>query len=256
MTTRDPERLASLSAAGADVLPMQAEDLVSVESIRDVLQPGVRVLHSIPSIEIGSELRDPTPDLLFTLGGLASRIVYFSTTGVYGAARFVDENTPAAPRNPRESLRVDAEQAVCGGPWSSLVLRPAAIYGPGRGVHASMREGKFHFSGDGSNYISRIHVEDLAAHAEAALLADVTGVYPVADEEPCQSREIVQFCAGLLRVPIPPSSGESDLHNSRRADRRVDGSAIRRLLNIKLQYPSYRQGIPAAIAEEQHAGLE
>jgi hypothetical protein len=43
------------------------------------------------------------------------------------------------------------------------------------------------------NVVSRIHVDDLATHVEAGLLAEVTGVYPVADEESCTSREIAEF---------------------------------------------------------------
>ena len=68
-----------------------------------------------------------------------------------------------------------------------MILRPAAIYGPGRGVHVSMEEGRFRFVGGGDNFVSRIHVDDLAAHVEAALLSDITGAWPVADEHPCTS---------------------------------------------------------------------
>jgi nucleoside-diphosphate-sugar epimerase len=238
------------------VLQTEAADPPSVKSITPGLQPGTRVLHSIPLIEIGGDLKDPTPELLGAVGQFASRIVYLSTTGVYGSAPFVDEHTPVAPRSPRESLRVEAERAVLGGPWSSMVLRPAAIYGPGRGVHVAMRQFKFRLSGDGSNYVSRIHVDDLAAHAEAALLTDVPGAFPVADEEPCQSHEIARFCAGLLGLPMLSRGQDFELHDSRRSDRRVDGSAVRRLLKLELKSPSYRQGIPAAIGEEHDAGLE
>lgn len=238
------------------MLQMEASDPASMKSITPELRPGTRVLHSVPLLEIGGELKDPTPELLETLGQFASRIVYLSTTGVYGSAPFVDEHTPVAPRSPRESLRVEAERAVLGGPWSSMVLRPAAIYGPGRGVHVAMRQCRFRLSGDGSNYVSRIHVDDLAAHAEAALLTDVTGAFPVADEDSCQSREIAAFCAGLLGLPMASKGQDFELHDSRRSDRRVDGSAVRRLLQLELKYPSYRQGIPAAIREEHDAGLE
>jgi nucleoside-diphosphate-sugar epimerase len=89
--------------------------------------------------------------------------------------------------------------------------------------------------------VSRIHVEDLATHVEAALLSDVTGAWPVADEEPCTSREIAEYCARLLNRPLPPPR-ETRIHSNRR----VDGSAIRRALGITLQYPSYRVGIPAS----------
>ena len=98
----------------------------------------------------------------------------------------------------------------------------------------------------GDNFISRIHVDDLAAHAEAALLSDVTGAYPVADEESCTSREIAEFCANLLHVKLP----EGPVAAPRIfGDRKVDGSAIRALLGVTLRYPSYRAGIPAAILE-------
>ena len=72
----------------------------------------------------------------------------------------------------------------------------------------------------------------------------------MADEEPCTSREIAEFCAHLLGIPVPPSAALEELSETRQTDRRVDGSAIRRLLGLKLKYPSYRSGIPACVAAE------
>ena len=178
-------------------------------------------------------------------------MVYLSTTGVYGDTKLVDETTPIAAVTVRQRLRVDAEEAVRAGPWPSMILRPAAIYGPGRGVHVSMRQGRFRLFGDGANFVSRIHIDDLAALAVAALQSTATGAYPVADEEPCASREIAEFCAGLLELQPPGSAGASEVSETLRSDRRVDGSAIRRLLRVDLKYPSYRIGIPAALESEQ-----
>lgn len=174
-------------------------------------------------------------------------MLYLSTTGIYGAQRDVDENTSPAPLTEREKLRIEAEAAVRCGPWTSLVLRPAAIYGPSRGVHVAMREGRFQLVGDGGNFVSRIHVDDLAAHVEAALLSDLTGAWPVADELPSTSREIAEFCSRLLDLPMPESLPREAAHETRRADRRVDGRAIRARLGIGLRYPTYREGIPASL---------
>jgi nucleoside-diphosphate-sugar epimerase len=116
-----------------------------------------------------------------------------------------------------------------------------------------MREGRYRLLGDGNNFVSRIHIDDLAAHAEAALLGDLTGAYPVADEEPCTSHEIAAYCAKLLGIPLPLSVGPERLGETRRADRRVDGSAIRRLLALRLMYPNYREGIAACLSEEARA---
>jgi nucleoside-diphosphate-sugar epimerase len=226
-TTRTPARLASLAQLGATV--------ITLDDLTAHLHPGVLVLHSIAPPEPAR--------LLDALGAAPARIVYISTTGVYGTASDVNATTPVDPHSDRARPRLEAEQRVAAGPWSSLILRPAAIYGPGRGVQESLPRGAY-YAGD--NYVSRIHVEDLAAHAEAALLSDLEGAYPVADEEPCTTREIAEFCARLLHLP---SVHQPALRTTARAtsNRRVDGSAIRRALGITLAYPSYRTGIPASL---------
>jgi nucleoside-diphosphate-sugar epimerase len=211
VTTRNPARLAFLAQQGARV--------ITLDGLTATLRPGVRVSTA------------------------PARVVYLSTTAVYGAATHVDATTPVDEHSDRARPRLAAERRAAGGPWSSLILRPAAIYGPGRGVQESLPRGAY-YAGD--NYISRIHVDDLAAHAEAALLSDLEGAYPVADDEPCTTREIAEFCASLLRLPsIPqPAPGTQPRTTS---NRRVDGSAIRRALGITLLYPSYRTGIPASL---------
>jgi len=225
-TTRD---VAALTLDGVDLVHLDV-----IEPSRHFALPqDARVLHSIP-----------VPATEFLEG--ASRVVYLSTTGVYGKTLLVDHNTPIAPSTLRELARAHEEQRVSSGPWSSLILRPAAIYGPDRGVHVSMRQGRHRLWGDGSNYISRIHVDDLAAISAAALLSDLTGAYPVADDEPCTALEITQFAASLFGLPIPPS-GDLPGEDTRRVNRRVDGSEIRRLFGIKLRYPTYREGLGSSL---------
>ena len=139
------------------------------------------------------------------------------------------------------------ERSIAQGPWSSLILRPAAIYGPGRGAHESLRRGVY---STGENFVSRIHVDDLAAHVEAGLLSELCGAYPVADQEPSTTREIAEFCAQLLGMPtmdLPAMRTAPGSQARITGNRRVDGSAIRRALGITLVYPSYRVGIPAAL---------
>jgi uncharacterized protein YbjT (DUF2867 family) len=118
-----------------------------------------------------------------------------------------------------------------GGDWLGLVLRAAAIYGPGRGVLA---EGGPRFSHARSMdaVISRIHADDLAAIAAAALASDLCGVYPVADAEPASGRAVLAAWAG---EPFAPPAGPDP-----EGSRRVDGCAIRQALGINLRYPSFR----------------
>lgn len=207
---------------------------------------GARVLYSIPPV--GS---DATKRVASALANNAIRIVYLSTTGVYGAAVEVDSSTAPAPRRPEDDARLADEQIVTGGIPSSVVLRPAAIYGPGRGVHVSMRASRFHLSGDGTNFVSRIYVDDLARHVEAALFHEISGAWPVADNCPARSRDVAEFCSKLLGLPMPGAAEAASLHHTRQANRRVDGSAIRMILGVKLSFSSYREGIPAALEAEQ-----
>ncbi len=250
-TTRDPAKLDDLHARGCEVVQLDVLELGSLQSVISQAARGRSVLLSVPSIKTPQGLSDPTSEIVDGLGDLPDRVVYLSTTGVYGDTKLVDESTPIAAVTVRQRLRVDAEEAIRAGPWPSMILRPAAIYGPGRGVHVSMRQGRFRLFGDGANFVSRIHVDDLGVLAVAALQSTATGAYPVADEEPCASREIAEFCAGLLELRPPGSAMASEVSETLRSDRRVDGSAIRRLLRVDLKYPSYRIGIPAALESEQ-----
>ena len=227
-----------------DSLHVEGARTVSLPAIPD-LGPGLRVLHSVPLAEGPA---DPTPTLLALLPSGVQRIVYLSTTGVYGAQHEVDEHTPPAPTTPQSRLRVAAERLILSGPWSSMVLRPAAIYGPGRGAHVSIPSGHFRLMGDGTNHVSRIHVDDLAALTAAAMLSDEGGAWPVADREPAQSRTVAEFVCHLLGCPMPASATYEELHETRRADRRVQGGAVFRLLGLSLKYPSFREGIPSALA--------
>ncbi|MEZ5402398.1 MAG: NAD-dependent epimerase/dehydratase family protein [Bryobacteraceae bacterium] len=234
---------------GVGFVTFEAADPAAVAGLAETLSAPVRVLHSLPPM--GNE---PVTPLVAPVLKRAERVVYLSTTGVYGDQGLVDETTPPAPRIERERVRVAEEEAVRGLCGSWAILRPAAIYGPGRGVHVSLREGRHRLWGDGSNYISRIHVDDLARITAAAVLGDITGAWPVADDEPCPAIEITRYCAGLLGIAAPEPSGVLPPEDTRSANRRVDGRAIRRALGVDLRYPGYREGIAAAMAAERASG--
>jgi nucleoside-diphosphate-sugar epimerase len=206
----------------------------------------------LPRNSVVAHLIPPLPEpentaLRQTILKLApGRVVYVSSTGVYGSRTDVDWETPATPNDDRGRSRLEEERWVASGPWSSLILRSAAIYGPGRGVHAAVRERKIP-RGVGSGITSRIHVDDLAAIADAGLFADIQGAWPVADDAPCSTAAIVRWCAELFHledVSEPENAGKPI------AGRKVDGRKIREILGVELKYPSWETGIPACLAEE------
>lgn len=247
-TSRHPERL---DLPGVRCLRLDLDDLDSLASVGDAMPDGIRVLLSVPLVQDTPDCySDPTLRLLGVLGAKPARMVYLSTTGVYGAQEHVNETSLPAPRVPREQLRVDAERVVQQGPWGAMILRPAAIYGPHRGVHESMRRGTFRLPGDGARIISRIHVDDLAALSRAALLSELHGACPVGDEEPSSSLEICQFVSDLTGLSMPESVPVGSVSTTLRNNRRVDGRAVARLLGVRLRYASYRTGIPACLSAE------
>lgn len=247
-TTRHVSNLEVLRSDGVAVRRLDVCEPDTLSALSEEIPKGASILLSVPILRCSRGLFDPTPRLLKALKCRPSRLVYLSTTGVYGKSYEVDDRTLVAPVTDRQKLRVNAEKAVSTGPWSSLILRPAAIYGPKRGVHAAMRKGRFKLVGGGENLVSRIHVDDLARLVVAALESQLTGAFPVADEGPCTSHEIATFCAKLLDLPPPISAPSSDSDETRLSNRKVDGSTIRQALGITLQYPTYKSGIPASLA--------
>lgn len=248
-TTRTPSRLEGLRALGAKVRAFDAAGSGRL----DVRADGATVLLSVPTLRNEGALDEPTPRILAGLRGQPEHVTYLSTTGVYGATKLVDETTAPAPETERQRLRRRAEKAVLALPCPALVLRPAAIYGPYRGVHAAMRAGRFRLARGGRRFVSRIHVEDLAGIAAAAMTQKLVGVFPVADDLAATSRDVALFCSDLLGVAPPPEVPNRKLGETRLSDRRVDGRAVRRRLGVRLRHPTYREGIRASIAAEQEA---
>ena len=114
-----------------------------------------------------------------------------------------------------------------------------------------MREGRFRLSQHQRRYVSRIHVDDLAAIVAAAMTQALEGAFPVADALSATSHDVALFCAALMNVALPEEVPDRDLSETRVSDRRVDGRAVLRRLGLQLRYPTYREGIPACIAAEQ-----
>jgi len=238
---RGVERFAEHALSGVELRELNLEDPDSMG-----LPQRAAVLVTIPPLPEPANSRLHEAILRIA----PSRVVYISSTGVYGDRIEVDAGTPAAPNDPRGDARLAEEQWMAAGPWSCLTLRSAAIYGPGRGVHTAIREGRLP-RGSGAGVVSRIHVDDLAAIAEAGLFSEIEGAWPVADDAPCSTDEIVDWCCEHLRWnsgDIPEIASHGAIRG-----RKADGRKIREILGVKLRYPSWKTGIPASIAEEREA---
>ena len=233
---RDPARFRELAAAGLELCNFTRDNG------RGDLPEQAALLYSIPPLTSAEDIA--MHQLLSALN--PRRVVYISSTGVYGDASEVNENTAPCPHDDRGRARLAAETRIQQGAWSTLILRAAAIYGPFRGVHTAIREGRLPRSA-GSGVISRIHAEDLAALSVAGLFSDLEGAWPVADDTPCTSAEIADWY--LSEYGGEKYAGE--LREFSVAGRRVNGKKIREMLGVALQYPSWKAGMVATLLEEQ-----
>jgi nucleoside-diphosphate-sugar epimerase len=222
-------------------------DFVDDATVRAALRDAHAVLSSIPPDESG----DP---VLQRYGGSVGggRLIYLSSTGVYGDAQgaWVDESAPVGTG--RRTARADADAR-----WLAMgahVLRLPGIYGPGRSVFDRLADGRAHRIDLAGQVFSRVHVDDIAAAAMLALTGDAPpGAYNVADDLPCSQNTVVEHACRLSGLPLPPlqTLDEAGLSPMARAfyaeNRRVANGKARRLLGWQPLYPTYREGLAGVL---------
>lgn len=224
---------------------------------------GRRVFHFAPPPARGSE-DWVTRRLIaaFARHGHPRRLVYISTTGVYGdcGGAWVDETWPTRPSADRARRRLDAEQRLR--EWSrargaSLVtLRVAGIYGPGRLPLERIRQGLPLVREPEAPYSNRIHVTDLAQACSAAMERGADGaVYNVCDDEPSTMTAYffqVADAFGLPRPPVIPLAESEGLlspgmFSYMQESRRLSNRKLREELGVELACPSLREGLAASL---------
>jgi nucleoside-diphosphate-sugar epimerase len=235
-------------------------DVFDAATLAGWLPAGAIVVDSVPpDLERGPHGAHVARALADAGGG---RVVYLSSTGVYprGDGAWVDEDTLTAPEGARGLARIVEEdvyfaaaRTVGGAAVEAVALRVAAIYGPGRGVQERLRAGSYRVPGDGQNFVSRIHVDDLARTIVAAgrVMPLLRRVYVVGDDDPCRAREHADGVAALLGLSAPASVPMAELTPLAAelggANRRIRNTRLKAELGVELAYPSWREGVRASI---------
>ena len=148
---------------------------------------------------------------LDTLAAPPQRLVYISTSGVYGdcQGRWVDEDEPLKPASERAHRRLDAERALYDYATRTgaeiLILRVPGIYGPGRLPLERLHQGQPVIRPQESPYSNRIHADDLArAAVHAAAFGRSGAAYNISDGQPTTMADYFTRCALHLGLPPPP----------------------------------------------------
>jgi nucleoside-diphosphate-sugar epimerase len=252
--TSSVQRLAALRAAGAVPLVGNLDDAATLGRLAALAD---WVLHLAPPPAHGST--DPrTAALLRALarGTRVRRIVYASTSGVYGdagGARF-NETRAVQPATPRAQRRVDAEARVRhhGRAFgvNASVLRIPGIYAfdrEGGDPRERVRRGAPLLAEADDVFTNHIHADDLARACAAALFrAAPQRVYHASDDSALKMGEHFDAVAGAFGLPRAPRLSRQALRAAvsemqwsfMSESRRLDNTRLKRELRVRLRYPT------------------
>ena len=218
------------------------------------------VLHLAPPPGKG-DFDTRTANLLAALEAgriLPTRLVYVSTSGVYGdcGGALVDESRTIAPQTARARRRADAERRLA--LWCSphgvplVVLRVPGIYAADRLPLARLRAGTPVLRAEDDVYTNHIHADDLAAIAARSLEDDApAGTYNAADDSEIRMADWLDLVADRHGLPRPQrlpraelkAKVDPQLYSFMSESRRLDNRRLKRELGIRLRYPTVHEGL-------------
>jgi nucleoside-diphosphate-sugar epimerase len=256
--TRRAERVAELRERGIEAIVADVTDATSLARlpIADNFLFAVgfdrAAGHSIEDVYVAG-LRN----VLDALPEQTARIVYISSTGVYGQndGSWVDEDSPCEPDRNGGRACLAAEQLLAGHARGAraTILRLAGIYGPSRVPRiADLRAGQ-PILGSSEGYLNLIHVDDAAVVVQKA--ADRDGelrTFTVSDGQPVLRREYFEYLAQLGGAPRPTFEDETATSAKRArgtTSKRVSNRRIMQELGVTFRYPSYREGLRSIVNE-------
>jgi nucleoside-diphosphate-sugar epimerase len=237
----------------------RGRDLDRPETISG-LAPADAVLHCAPPPAAGaSDTR--TANLLIALEStriLPTRFVYISTSGVYGdcGGALVAESRPVHPQTARARRRVDAESRLA--VWCTsrgialVVLRAPGIYASDRLPVERLRAGIPALRDEDDGYTNHIHADDLAAICVRALQEDApAGIYNASDDTHLKMGAWLDLVADHAGLPRPPRIARAEAGSRIPAEvlsfmnesRRLDNTRLKRVLGVRLRYPTVREGL-------------
>jgi nucleoside-diphosphate-sugar epimerase len=269
--TRHAARAQEFRAMG--ILPIIAEvtEPPSLEPLRKLLGPGDTLLYAVGYDRHAAKAMDEVyiqglQNVLAAVSPEIGRVIYISSTGVYGqvAGETINEDSVTEPAREGGRVCLAAEQALRESKFGerAVILRLAGIYGPGRVPNRADLVEQKPLPFDPASALNLIHVDDAASIVMAADKSPTTPrTYVVSDGHPVARGDYYAELAQLWNAPPPvfatpgtvdPNSGTT-IAPSRRggADKRIDTTRLMSELAPVLSYPDYRAGLRGIIELER-----
>jgi nucleoside-diphosphate-sugar epimerase len=259
---RNPAYFARLRRLGA--IPVTG-DLDKRASLTRITGLADAVLHFAPPSS--TEKTDTrTRNLLSALsqGVLPGRLVYISTSGVYGdcGGDWVAETRALNATSARSKLRVDAERQIRD--WArrnqvnACILRVPGIYAADRLPTDRLQRGTPRIVDAEDSYTNHIHAADLAQIAVAALHRGTPcRTYHASDDSQLKMGEYFDRVADALQLPRAPHVSRTEaqrllspmLLSFMNESRRLDNRRMKRELKVRLRYPTVADFFSAHVTE-------
>ena len=253
--TSNPERCAELRAAGA--IPLIA-DLDSPSSLRRLRGLAQHVVHLAPPQSSG--VTDRRTRNLCAILPEGARMVYVSTTGVYGdcGGALIDETRTVAPHNARAQRRVDAERVLR--TWATrsgarlAILRVPGIYARDRLPLRRLEQGTPALLASEDVFTNHIHADDLARIVALALYRTLPGrIYHAVDDTQMKMADYFDAVADAFGLPHPPRVAREQLTalvtpmllSFMSESRRMRNGRIKQELGVTLRYPQVAPALAA-----------
>jgi nucleoside-diphosphate-sugar epimerase len=164
-----------------------------------------------------------------------------------GGDAWSDEDTVYAPDQESLATRAIAaalamEDAVRASGLDWLILRGGLFYGPGTGFDddwfARAKAGTLRLPGDGGDFVSLVHIADMAEATLAALERGPSErALIVADDAPARWRDVLGYVAGACGAAPPQPGGRLGFPSFR-----VRNARAREALGWAPFYPDHRAG--------------
>ena len=264
---RDSGRAVAWREAGAKPVVADLDDRASLQRLSGLAD---LVLHLAPPPTEGpTDTR--TRNLLAALGkgqSLPRRLIYVSTTGVYGdcAGAPIDETRRLNPQSARAGRRVDAER--CLRQWGKRagvqvsILRAPGIYAADRLPVERLQKRLPALIAADDVFTNHIHADDLAAACIAALRhGKANRTYNVVDDSALRMAEYFDRVADAFALSRPPRLSWDEAEqvlspvqmSFMRESRRIGNRRIKQELKLSLAYPTIDDGIAEALRARRNA---
>lgn len=242
--TRDPQ----LAALGVRQIK---GDLDQPATLRRLAGVANAVIHSAPPSATGVSDRR-TKLLLGVLRrgkSLPRRLVYISTSGVYGDCHgeIVRESHSLATKSARAIRRVDAETQLRAFACCVSILRAPGIYAADRLPLERLRQGLPLFLPQQDNYTNHIHAADLGRACLAALhRGRPNRAYNISDDSRLLMGEWFDLLADSFDLPRAPRLPREAVQQSvsplqwsfMSESRQLDNTRMKHELGLHLRYPN------------------